>query len=158
MKSLYDLAEEFEILMEAEGEEEAQALAIVCQDIDTKAEGYSKFFLVLASEVDKLKAEEKRLAEIRKALEAKEQRAKDRLKAVMLEHNIMAMGPKGYGFALSPTAGTLEIEDPEKVPTRYRTIIPETFSIDKTKLKADIKAGTEVEGCEIKSGWSLRTK
>lgn len=159
-KSLYDLAEEFEILLEAEGDDEQQALVIVCQDIDKKAEGYSKFFLVLASEIDKLKAEEQRLAGIRKTLEAKEQRAKERLKAVMLEHNIMAMGAKGFGFALSPTAGTLEIAEEKKVPTKYRDIIaePVLYTLNKAQIKADIKAGAEVEGCEIKPGWSLRTK
>ena len=41
------------------------------------------------------------------------------------------------------------IDDPELIPVKYQTIIPESYSIRKSEISKDLKAGFDVPGCQL---------
>lgn len=159
MMNLYQLTDDFNKLMECDEDETTSALIeISAGEIEVKVESYCKFLANVESDIERFKAEEKRIASIRKAMENKVERAKQYMKEALLSANIDKLQAGTFKISVSLTAGSLVIDDEKKVPARYCTIIPEQHVPDKAAIKAAIKNGEPCEYAHIEAGTSLRIK
>lgn len=154
---LYELTEEYDRLLDMEGEEAEQALMVVCADLQKKAGNICKFLANCDSDVEAIKAEESRLAARRKAIENTSKKVKDYVKMQMAVHDISKIDAGTFKLSLSPSSGSVEIDDMEQLPPRFKTIVQEV-KVDKTAIKAAIKSGEDVPGCHIDEGYTLRIK
>lgn len=159
-RNLYQLTTDFDRYMNAETDEEtASALAeITAGEIEKKAENYCHFLANLESDIERFKAEEKRIADARKAMENKVSRVKEYMKDALLNANIDKITAGTFKVSISLTAGTLVIDNQSAIPAKFLTVIPEQYVPDKNAIKAAIKNGEAVPGCHIEAGTSLRIK
>ncbi|MCX4252498.1 siphovirus Gp157 family protein, partial [Clostridioides difficile] len=59
-------------------------------------------------------------------------------------------------ISIRKSAGSLVIEDEEKIPAIYKTV-EQVVKVDKNTIKDFIKKGHEVEGCRIEYSTTLTT-
>lgn len=122
--SLRDLAYEAmvidAILTETEGElsplleERCDRLAV---ELMKKADGIADYTDALSAEIATFKAEEKRLADIRKTFEARLARFRDYVKTMLLRMGTKRLdGQFGRTIRIARTKGSLVIERPELIP------------------------------------------
>jgi len=156
MKHLYELTQEMEELIDAEDVENTM-LEQVFGDIQLKAENIVHFIANLDADVATFKAEEQRIAARRKAMEHAAKRTKDYLKFNMERLGMNELKAGTFKITLSPTAGTLEIDDEKAIPQRFCTVV-QSVTIDKAGIKAAIKQGESIPGCHIQPGSSLRIR
>lgn len=158
--SLYKLSTDFEYYMQAEDDEEiANALAeITAGQIEVKAENWCHFLAMVEGEIEKYKAEEKRIAAARKVMENKIERSKEYIKEAMLNANIDKLSAGTFKLTVAKTAGKLVIDDPAVIPAQYLTYIPASTAPNNADIKEAIKAGELVAGAHIEAGSSLRIK
>ena len=158
--TLYELTSDFNKLMDADSDDEiSNALVeIVAGEIEAKAEGYCKFLATVETTIEQFKAEEKRIADARKSLENKVKRAKERMKECLLAANIDKVNAGTFKISIGLSPGTVEIDDMDKVPQRFCTLVPAQYTPDKNAIKAAIKAGEHVPGCHIEAGTVMRIR
>ncbi len=120
---------------------------------DEKIENIGLFIKNLSADIVELKAEEKALAERRKAKENKAEYLK----------NILAVSLGGKKFETAKIALTfrkseqVKIVDEEKLPKDFLKV-KVTVSADKTAIKKAIKAGQAVVGAELVEVQNLQIK
>ena len=120
---------------------------------DEKIENIGLFIKNLSADIVELKAEEKALAERRKAKENKAEYLK----------NILAVSLGGKKFETAKIALTfrkseqVKIVDEEKLPKDFLKV-KVTVSADKTAIKKAIKSGQEVAGAELVEMQNLQIK
>ena len=105
-----------------------------------------------------VKQRAKELSDRAKVFENKAKNMRERLKAAMLDHDVMKIQSKSFSFTVAPTAGSVEIISPDIIPARFITVIPEQYQPDKTAIREAIKNGEDVPGAAIIPGWALRVK
>lgn len=162
--SIYELTEDYmNLLAMAEDPDiDEQAFMDTLEGIEgaleDKADGYAKVMKQLEANADGLDAEIKRLQE-RKSLMAKNV---DRMKST-LQKMMETTGKKKFKTELfsfniqnNPPSLVMDSEDIEVIPMEY--LVPQDPKIDKTKIKADIKAGKEITFAHMVTGRSLRIK
>lgn len=102
-----------------------------------------------------IRAEEKALAERRKAIETK----LENMKAYTMAGLIKLEGSKLETAKLRMTTrktSRVVVEDEAKVPDQYKTVV-ETVKVSKTELAKALKEG-DVAGCYLEVGQSLQVK
>ncbi|MDP4087361.1 MAG: siphovirus Gp157 family protein [Bacillota bacterium] len=131
-------------------------LAAIDEELEDKVENTAKFIRCLESDAEAIKAEEKRLADKRKALENKVSSIKE-----YLQHE---MEFAGLDKVKRPTL-TVSIQlNPPSVTVLDESLIPDTYMIpvapklDKKSILKALKDGEEVPGCDIEQSKSLRIK
>lgn len=162
--SIYELTEDYmNLLAMAEDPDiDEQAFMDTLEGIEgaleDKADGYAKVMKQLEANADGLDAEIERLQE-RKSLMAKNV---DRMKST-LQKMMETTGKKKFKTELfsfniqnNPPSLVMDSEDIEVIPMEY--LVPQDPKIDKTKIKADIKAGKEITFAHMVTGRSLRIK
>jgi|SRR6185369_10406424 len=159
LPTLYNLTDDFRKLMDADEDEVVSALIeISAGEIEKKCEGYCQFLAEVESRIEAFKAEETRIAGIRRAMENKVKLANDRMKESLLNAGIDKVSAGTFKISVSLTAGTLVIDDEKAIPARYITVIHEQHVPDKTAIKNAIKAGETCDYAHIEAGFSLRIK
>lgn len=158
--SLYQLTTDFDNYMNAETDQEiATALAeITSGQIEKKAESICKFLVSLDGDIDKFKAEEKRISDARKAMENKYDRIKEYMKSAMENAGIANVAAGTFKVSIAKNPPALKEVNRDDCPASFRTIIVETWEPDKARIKEALKAGEAVEGYELTTGKSLRIK
>lgn len=158
--NIYGLTEELQRLLDIEDETEEQSALVeyVSGQIEKKAEGYGNAISYLEDMAGAAKQRAKDITAHAKALENKAARMRDFLKRAMLDSGIMKINTQSHTFSVAATAGSVEIIEPDIIPARFLTVIPEQYVPDKTAIKEAIKNGEEVPGAEIIPGWALRVK
>lgn len=153
MTKLHELTEElrhFQAMMDESDDidEESFGAALEALNIEaeSKATNLALWVLNLNADAAALKAEEERLAKRRKSLENQVKRIKDYL-AYSLDKSI-----KGPLVSISKRKGmvSVTISDEAALPSAYR--VPQPDKIDKTSIKADLKAGNDVPGAALIEG------
>lgn len=152
--SLYDLTASMKALMESEETTDEQ-LEECFGLITAKENRICHFRADLLGTIEKFKAEEKRLATIRKHLENKESRLKEYIKQSMLSLGIDEVQAGTFKIKLSSSVGSVEITDENAIPQQFKTIV-QSVTIDKNAVKSAIKSGEDVPGATIRDGWTLR--
>lgn len=123
---------------------------------DDKAEAVAMFVKNLEADAEAIKAEEQAL---KKRREVKERKA-DRLREYLLE----CLDVNGLSLVDTPKARIstrrstyVNVTDDGKVPESFRKV-KTVESIDKTAIGKALKAGDEVDGCELAERRSLQIR
>lgn len=162
MATMYELTGEFsEVLAMAQDPEiDPQAitdtLEAINAEIEVKAENTAIIISELDAEAAKIKAEESRLAERRRALENHAARLKNGLYNAIKTVGKEKFKTTLYTFYIQKSAAKLVIDDENKIPKKY--YIPQPPKLDSAKLKEDLKAGAVRKYAHLEQGESLRIK
>ena len=113
------------------------------------------FLADLGGEIDKFKAEEKRIDDRRKAMENKDKRIREYIKENMVRLELDKLTAGTFTITVAPSVGSLEITDAERIPAQYKTVETVT-TIDKAAIKNALTHGVDIEGATIIPGYSLR--
>jgi len=154
LPSLYNITDSMLALMESDEATEEQIEAAFGQ-LQEKNNSICHFRADLKGEIEKFKAEEKRLSSRRKSMENLVDRLENYVRYSMARLDINTVEAGTFKITLSPSAGRLEITDEQAIPAKYRII---TTSYDRDAIKRDIKAGEDVPGAKIEPGHTLRIK
>ena len=99
--------------------------------------------------IEAMKTEEKRISEQRKVLENKLDNFKQYVKECMEQNGIKKIETVLGTISIAKNPISVEIENEEKVPDEFKTIIT-TTKIDKTKIKDNFKETGEIpDGVKI---------
>lgn len=139
-KVISDTIESIELAIE----DKAQNIAIILQGMDY--------------DIETLKAEEKRLAGRRKALENNKENLKTYLRYHMEIAKLNKIKSPNFTVALQNNPPSLEIVDEKAIPPKYLTVIPETYVLDKARIKEALKEGEEIPGARLFQDKSIRIK
>lgn len=160
---LYELTDSFLRIADLIDENQPdEALEMALQQIDVaieeKAEGIAKLVKMLDYDADVYKAEEKRLADRRRAIENKRDRIKEYLKLQMERVGKDKIKLPMATLALQNNPPAVHITDDKAIPAKYITIIPEQHVPDKKAILEALRAGNEVPGAEVTQGRHLRLR
>lgn len=162
MATMYQLTGEYmELLAMAsdptiEPEAIADTLEAIGGEIEVKAENTAVIMAELEAEAAKIRAEENRLAERRKAFEAHAARLKDGLFNAMKATGKEKFKTTLFSFNIQKNPVKLIIDDESKIPKKY--FIPQPAKLDSSKLKEDLKAGAVRKYAHLEQTESLRIK
>lgn len=159
MATLYELQGAYAKIQQMieEGVEDLQdTLESIEGALEEKLESYAMVIRNIESDVEGLKAEEKRLAERRKIMESGIKRMKENMQNAMSSTGEKKIKGEKFTFTVQKNPPSLNIVDDKVIPDEFITI--ETVrNIDKKALLAKAKE-QEVPGVEIRQGESLRIR
>ena len=158
MAKLYEIMADMERLCDTDEEFDDQALAVLSQELEKKTDSIGALLRTISTDVDTLKAEEKRLADRRKALENREREIKEYVLFQMKAHSLDKF--KGELFTLSRQASppSAVCDEEAATPAEFITIIPAQHVPDKKRIVEALKAGREVPGWHLERGEHLRVR
>lgn len=161
MANIYDLTGNYLQVQELieQGELDPQMLQDTLEgiqgEIEEKADGYAKIIKNLTKDVDGLKAEEKRLADRRKAIENHIKGLKLNLESSMVAIDKKKFKTDMFSFGIQKNPAKLVIDDGVEVPKEFIKVVEST---DTTALKKAVKEGLELEGVSLVQTESLRIR
>lgn len=161
MATIYELKESYMVIQQAieAGEDLEPILETLDAAIEEKADGYASIIANLTSDIEGLKAEEKRLNERRKSYEKSIERLKANLFDCMNTTGKTKFKTNLFSFAIQKNGGTPPLimkVDTSELPDNL-VIIEE--KPDKKAIIEYIKKTGDVTFAEIgESGYSLRIK
>jgi hypothetical protein len=118
--------------------------------ITAKAENIVAVINRLESDAESCKAEEKRLAELRRSREAHAKRLREYLKFNMERLGVEKIECPLFKISIKANPPAVRIEDESRIPLNY-TRVPDP-EIDKAAIKRDLLAGKDVPGAVLESG------
>lgn len=160
--TLYELTGQLLTLQEMleGGDCDEQTLNDTIESIDAlfedKADGYAKIIRNFESDIEGIKAEEKRLADRRKALENSIGRLKGHLETSMIELDRRKFKTQLFSFAIQANPAKVVVDDESALDPRF--LIPQPAKVDRKLISDVIKAGGEVAGAHLEKGESLRIR
>jgi hypothetical protein len=131
-----------------------QALAVRDLELVEKVDGYQHIIERFFSLEAHYKERAEFFARISKQCAGVQDRLKNNLKYAMQEMGTTELIGVDVKFKLTPTSGSLVIDDADMVPVEFKSEVVETV-IDKKKLK-DAAASGNVPGAHVEPGFSLR--
>lgn len=161
---LYELTEAYQNvwnLVENEDTDLAlieNALKTVEGEIQTKVGNIAIFIRNLDVEAKLIKEEEDRLKSRRQAIENKRDGIKQYLQFAMEQVGLEKVKTPTHTVAIQANPAALQIIDPDAIPQRFLTLVPEHYEARKKDITDALKAGEEVPGCELSRGRSLRIR
>lgn len=159
--SLYNLVGSYNQLWNQIEEMDLDALEDTLQSIEdaieVKAENYAYMMRMMDAEAEVIKAEEKRLADRRKAVENRKERLKANLENGLLMAGIDKVKTPTVTVAIQNNPPSVQIEDEDLVPEQFVTV-EIIRKIDRKSILQALKDGDLIEGCSIKQGKSLRIR
>ena len=157
--NLYELTESFTAVQTAieEGNMDlVDTLEAIEGAIEVKAQGIIAVTRNVTSQIEAIKAEEKRLADMRKARENHLKRLKEYCLDAMQQTGKQQIKTDLGVMRIQASPARLVVNSPEDVPAEYQTIIPEHCEVDNERVKEALKAGKVVPGAELVQGVHLR--
>jgi hypothetical protein len=164
MTSLYELSNEYlsiqNKLIEAEFDEQtiADTLEGMSGELEVKAENVGKFILNLEAQAVAIKDAEKRMAERRKAIEAKSEQIRKYLKDNMERCGITKIESPYFALTIKKNPSSVVIDDAGGIPSNlyvYPEVVPYP---DKKAIAELLKAGEEVNGAHLENATRLEIK
>lgn len=162
MKPLYELTGDLQQIqaLADEGvpmEQLQDTIDLIDADFDAKVESCVMVIANQQGYIDALKAEEKALAERRKAAENQAENLKRYVKDCMIKADKTKAGTIKQATLTKPRK-VLSIFDEEKLSDEYRQQVI-SYKTDKKAIETKLKAGEEVAGAElVDSDYGLRIK
>lgn len=160
MATLYELQENYtniQMLIES-GEytaEELQfAIDAVKDEIEKKLEGYAMIVKNLESDIEGLKAEEKRLAERRKSLENGVRRMKEAMQGVLIQTGSNSVKTSKFTVSLRKSTAVM-IENEELIPEQFFRVKKE---VNKSEISNWLKENKEIPGAKLVENQSLQIR
>ena len=160
--SLYQITSSFPALMENEEITEdikEQIKQELNQLLENKSKNIIGYIRNTDLTIEAMKQEEKRIADIRKSLERKQENFKTYVKECMDQNNIIKVETEIGTISIAKSPISVEIINADEVPDEFKTIVEEV-KIDKKKIADNFKATGEIpEGTTIHTdNKSLRIK
>ncbi len=131
-------------------------LSAIEEAIEDKAENTAKLIRGLEADIEILKAEEKRLADRRKALESKVSNTKAYLQEQLEIAGLDKVKRPTITVAIQNNPPSVEIADESLIPSHY--MIPQPNKIDKKAILSALKEGLVIDGCSMKQSRSVRIR
>lgn len=164
--TLYDLTAEAldlqAVILDAGGEvtpdvEAAlDALDALGETAEDKLAAYGRLIANMAADADAYRAEEKRLADRRKAIETSARSLKDRVEQFLRATGKPKIKADVWSFSLQRNPPSVYVRDTNAIPADY--LVPQQPTIDRRAILDVLKAGGSVPGCELQQGESLRIR
>ena len=157
--NLYELTENFlavQTSIEEGNTDLIDTLEAIDGAIEVKAQGIIAVTRNITSQIEAIKAEEKRLADMRKARENHLKRLKEYVLENMQQTGKTNIKTELGVMRIQASTPALKITNQEKIPAEYQTIVPEHYEIDNERVKAALKEGKAVPGAELVQGVHLR--
>jgi hypothetical protein len=139
-------------------EDISAALTVIEGDLQAKASNCAVMLQGMDTDIDVLKAEEKRLSERRKSIEGRRDWLKSYVKEQMERINMPKIKTPTFTLAIQNNPPKVDITSEKDIPTKYLTIIPQTTVPDKKRIAEALKTGKEVPGATLTQGTSLRIR
>lgn len=161
---LYEISNNYDALLnrlyDCEIDEQAvyDTLEALEGELVTKAENIAKIESMMAYEVSAIEQEIKRLTAKKKTIENGQSRLKKYLFDNMKRLGMDKLKGELFTVSIRKNPPKLIIDDPDKVPASFLTIVPEHYEINNPMLKDALKAGEFVTGAHIEQGESLQIK
>lgn len=124
--------------------------------LSDKLESYAMVIRNIESDVDGLKAEEKRLADRRKTMENGIKRMKVSMQDAMSSTGERKIQGEKFTFTVQKNPPSLKLVDESLIPKEF--FVEVAPSIDKKAIMEHLKAGSHVPGTQISQGESLRIR
>lgn len=121
-----------------------------------KLEAYGMVIRNIESDVEGLKAEEKRLAERRKVMENGIKRMKLSMHDAMSSTGERKIKGEKFTFTIQKNPPSLKLVDESLIPKEF--LVEVAPSIDKKAIMERLKANEEIPGAQISQGESLRIR
>lgn len=125
-------------------------------ELANKADRYYYLMKSLKGEAAYWKAQMDEVNKVIKGINNFEKNLKERIKYAMIESEMPKIEGNDVQFKISPIQPKLVINDPEKIPDAFKTVVQYT-EIDKDKLKEALEAGEEIEGAELVENFQIRS-
>ncbi len=165
--TLYELTEQYMMLLEmaedpdADPETIAGTFEALEGEIEDKADGYARIIRELEAQETALKNEEARLAAKRTSISNNIRNMKNSLQDAMVATGKTKFKTELFSFGIqkNPPAVMIDVDEADirSIPAEY--LIEQAPKVDKTKLKADLKAGKDLTGiAHLVQGESLRIR
>ena len=121
---------------------ELSADLVVLRDLE---EVEASEIIAIEADVDAVKNEIDRLTKIKRAKENHIKRLREYTKSCMEQMNMKKIETPVGNITVRKGTSTLRINDETKLPDKYLEIV-QTYKVNKDLLKADLKAGIEIDG------------
>ena len=164
MRTLYNITTEHQNLIsrieEADGEitpEIEQSLALTQESFEVKAAGYGYVIKMFDDETELITKEIDRLKVLKKQSENKAEWLRSKIKQAMIAFDVKEVKLNNIKISLRKSEQLL-ITDESAIPDDFKRVVPETKEPDKPKIKAELKAGGFILGCEIIENQNLLIK
>lgn len=142
-------------------EEGAEGLEDTLESIDgalaDKLESYAMVIRNIESDVEGLKAEEKRLADRRKTMENGIKRMETAMHESMSSTGEQKIQSEKFTFTIQKNPPALKVVDESIIPIEYVTV-EEVRKIDKESIKQQLKSGEEIPGVEMTQGENFKIR
>lgn len=162
MSKLYELTQAYQNIWSLVEDETMDltvlesALQEIEANIELKCQNSAIILKGLEAEADIFRAEEKRLADRRRALENKASWLKGYIQRELESVGIDKVKAGVFTIALQNNPPAVEITG--EVPAEFVTIIPEQHQPDKKRIAEYLKAGNLVEWARLTQGKSVRVR
>lgn len=163
--TLYNIADQYLVdlqkLQDMEIDEQtfADTLESLSGELEIKATNVAMFVRNLEASAEAIKAAEKQMAERRKAIEAKADRIRQYLLDNMTRTGITKIDCPYFVLSVRKNPPAVEVLNQDMIPNEYFDIPePPAPTLNKNRLKEDLKAGVIVEGAKLTAGQSLSIK
>lgn len=161
MRALYHIEQELnainEELINAGGEitpELESKLAITQEELSVKATNYGLVMLNNEADITAIDAEIKRLQALKAPLESTNKKLKEAISNAMLMYGLEKVESATLKLSFRKSEA-VEVFDESKLNQKYFNYKP---TVDKTAIKAALKAGEEVDGARIVTNQNLQIK
>ncbi len=165
MPNLYDLMGDYDAIQQAfeddditmgELEELLDALEESKDDLRVKVDNICRLLGNTKGDIAKFRAEEKRLAARRKAMENKEKRVRDWLKSTMDILDVEKMKTNTFEVSIVEQGHKVIVVDEDQVPEEFLRV---KKSADMTKIQRAYKEDGEiVSGCDVVMQKAMRIR
>jgi len=156
--TLYDTTSEFRDLLEMMEQQDEDpdpvheaAIQVIVENQVRKVDNFARFLTHLESQADLASAEIKRLQDRKRAMERRLEQLKQYAMRVMDLNGFDQLEGETATLAVRKNPPSVLVLDENAVPPEFVEVRQETV-IDKNRIKAALKAGREVPGCELAQG------
>jgi len=163
--ALYTIADQYLIdmqkLQEMEIDEQtfADTLEGLSGELEIKATNVAMFIRNLEASADAIKVAEKAMADRRKLIESKANRLKEYLLENMVRTGITKIESPHFVLSVRKNPPAVDVFNQDMIPDEYFDIPePPAPSLNKNRLKEDLKAGVVIDGARLTAGQSLLIK
>ena len=155
MATLYELTDQYKMLQNFIEENNVEgfelALSQIQGEISEKLEGYAMVLKNIESDIAGIKAEEKRLADRRKATESNLARIKGNMTDALLTVEGNRVKTEKFTFSFRKST-SVQIENDATIPPQF---IKVEKTISRSELAKALKAGEQIEGAQLVENQSL---
>jgi hypothetical protein len=166
-QSMFGIVDEFEVinqLMEEAAESRDEAIKREAEeqldefrkdlmgDFGGKCDGYARVIQASDNRAAAIKEEKKRLDGLLKAEARKAERLRSVLFYAMETLDVKKYETDLHTFTIAKAGGAQAVEvnvNADDLADDYRTLVPESYTVDKVAIREALVAGEEIEGCKL---------